>query len=71
MTFVSVFAGRVSAPGTSLAPSTAWVTCPLGVTENINPQTKKKMACNGLNEVWQEHRAYPADTQGPQNWISD
>lgn len=64
----------IPAPYISLAPSTVSPTCPLGVqcvTENINPQTKKKMACNGPNEVWQEHRAYPADTQGPQNWISD
>lgn len=44
----------IPAPYISLAPSTASPTCPLGVqcvTENINPQTKKKMACNGPNEV--------------------
>lgn len=71
MTFAFVLAGCDCAPCASPAPSTGGATCPLGVTENINPQTKKKMACNGLNEVWQEHRASPADTQGPQNWISD
>lgn len=46
-----VFAARLYAPCISLAPPMACATCPLGVTENINRQTKKKMACNGLNEV--------------------